>query len=153
MTDNTMTAKPASVISATACAINFQGNASNQRQQDAFFFIDDYFQETLGITEVSSVRYPFCLVVSDGVASSNYSQHCSKAVVKAVKTLMDNQQPLNAINIHKAISETKHNAKRYGASATLAMLQVQEKEEKVEGKITHVGDSRIYRLASGASQW
>ncbi|PNK59678.1 PP2C family protein-serine/threonine phosphatase [Psychrobacter sp. FDAARGOS_221] len=153
MIDQTMTAKPASVISATACAITFQGNASNQRQQDAFFFIDDYFQETLGITEVTSVRYPFCLAVSDGVSSSNYSQHCSKAVVKAVKTLMDNRQPPNAINIHKAISETKHITKRYGASATLAMFEVQDKEGKAEAKLTHVGDSRVYRLASGASQW
>ena len=26
---------------AQACAITFQGNASNQRQQDAFYFLDD----------------------------------------------------------------------------------------------------------------
>ena len=136
-----------------ACAITFQGNASNNRQQDAFFFIDDYYQERLGVTAVKSISPPFCLAVSDGVASSNYSQHCSKAVVKSIRSLIDRQQPLNAINIHNVISETKHSAKRYGAAATLAMLEVQSEQGGIQGKITHVGDSRVYRLTSGSSQW
>lgn len=136
-----------------ACAITFQGNASNNRQQDAFFFIDDYYQERLGVTAIKSISPPFCLAVSDGVASSNYSQHCSKAVVKSIKSLIDRQQPLNAINIHNVISETKHSAKRYGAAATLAMLEVKSEQGGVQGKITHVGDSRIYRLTSESSQW
>jgi protein phosphatase len=93
------------------------------------------------------------LAVSDGVASSNYSQHCSKAVVKSIKSLIDRQQPLNAINIHNVISETKHSAKRYGAAATLAMLEVKSEQGGIQGKITHVGDSRVYRLTSGFSQW
>src|SRR5699024_9515704 len=62
-------------------------------------------------------------------------------------------QPLNAINIHKDISETKHTVKRYGAAATLAMLEVINKKGKIEGKITHVGDSRVYRLTKGSLQW
>lgn len=62
---------------AHACAITFQGNASNNIQQDAFFFLDHWYQENLGIMPVTSVQAPFCLAVSDGVASSNQSQHCS----------------------------------------------------------------------------
>ena len=136
-----------------ACAITFQGNVSNNRQQDAFFFIDDSYQETLGVTAVKPVSLPLYLAVSDGVASSNYSQHCSKAIMKAIKALIDSQQPLNAINIHNVISDTKHSAKRYGAAATLAMLEVKSEQGEVKGKITHVGDSRVYRLTKGAIQW
>ena len=36
-------------LSTTICAMTFQGNASNGLQQDAFFFVDDYYsslQET-----------------------------------------------------------------------------------------------------------
>lgn len=153
MTGNTIKRAQSKGLSATACAITFQGNASNNRQQDAFFFIDDYYQETLGVTEVKATSLPLYLAVSDGVASSNYSQHCSKAVVKSIKALIDRQQPLNAINIHKDISETKHTVKRYGAAATLAMLEVINKKGKIEGKITHVGDSRVYRLTKGSLQW
>lgn len=69
---------------AQTCAITFQGNASNNLQQDAFFFLDNWYQEDLGVMAVTPVTLPFCLAVSDGVASSNYSQHCSKAVVKSV---------------------------------------------------------------------
>nr|WP_241879295.1 hypothetical protein [Psychrobacter sp. PraFG1]UNK06043.1 hypothetical protein MN210_04955 [Psychrobacter sp. PraFG1] len=81
------------------------------------------------MTAIKSIRPPFCLAVSDGVASSNYSQHCSKAVVKSIRSLIDRQQPLNAINIHNVISKTKHSAKRYGAAATLAMLEVKVSKE------------------------
>ena len=69
---------------ARACAITFKGNASNNLQQDAFFFLDNWYQEDLGVMAVTPVELPFCLAVSDGVASSNCSQHCSKEVVKAV---------------------------------------------------------------------
>ncbi len=77
---------------AQACAITFQGNASNKLQQDAFFFLDYWYQEDLGVMAVTPVQAPFCLAVSDGLASSNQSQHCSKAVVKAIKTLWDDNQ-------------------------------------------------------------
>jgi protein phosphatase len=70
---------------AQACAITLLGNASNNLQQDAFFFLDNWYQEDLGVMAVTSVASPFCLAVSDGVASSNHSQHCSKAVVKAIR--------------------------------------------------------------------
>ena len=69
---------------AHACTITFQGNASNGLQQDAFFFIDHWYQEDLRVMAVTSVQAPFCLAVSGGVASSNKSQYCSKAVVKAI---------------------------------------------------------------------
>ena len=58
MTGNTIKRAQSKGLSATACAITFQGNASNNRQQDAFFFIDDYYQETLGITEVKATSLP-----------------------------------------------------------------------------------------------
>lgn len=73
---------PYTKVIAHACAITFKGNASNNLQQDAFFFLDHWYQEDLGVMVVTSVQAPFCLAVSDGVASSNHSQHCSKAVVK-----------------------------------------------------------------------
>lgn len=130
-----------------ACAITFQGNASNERQQDAFFFLDDWYQETLGITEIRTIAAPFCLAVSDGVASSNYSHHCSKAVVKAIKALWNeskpNAQTITANHIHSSISQTRHSSKRYGAAATLAMIVATPNNDKtVTIKITHVGDSR-----------
>lgn len=139
---------------AQACAITFQGNASNQRQQDAFFFLDDWYQETLGITEITGVEAPFCFAVSDGVASSNYSQHCSKAIVKAVKALWVDNQPITSDFIHSLISQTKHLIKRYGAAATLAMIVGTLNSDKaVSIRITHVGDSRVYRLPFGETQW
>lgn len=84
---------------AQACAITFQGNASNNLQQDAFFFLDNWYQEDLGVMAVTSVELPFCLAVSDGVASSNYSQYCSKAVVKAIGWLWDNKKKLTSEGI------------------------------------------------------
>ena len=44
---------------AQACAITFQGNASNNLQQDAFFFLDNWYQEDLGVMAVTSVELPF----------------------------------------------------------------------------------------------
>ena len=111
---------------AQASTITFQGNASNQIQQDAFFFLDHWYQEDLGVMPVTPVVAPFCLAVSDGVASSNQSQHCSKAVVKAIKALWDdkqaNVQNMTSDRIYQQLSQTKHAKKRYGAAATLAMI-------------------------------
>lgn len=139
---------------AQACAITFQGNASNNLQQDAFFFLDNWYQEGLGVMAVTPVAVPFCLAVSDGVASSNHSQHCSKAVVKAVRRLWSNQKSIISDDIHQLINQTQHSSKRHGAAATLAMVIGElNGEGTIKATITHVGDSRIYWLPKGASQW
>lgn len=143
---------------AQACIITFQGNASNQLQQDAFFFLDHWYQEGLGVMAVTSVQAPFCLAVSDGVASSNQSQHCSKAVVKAIKKLWDsNQESTSAITsdrIYTQLSQTKHPKKRYGAAATLAMIVgILGDDKSINIDITHVGDSRVYLLGKNAKGW
>ncbi|KAA0926897.1 protein phosphatase [Psychrobacter sp. ANT_H56B] len=139
---------------AQACAITFQGNASNNLQQDAFFFLDNWYQEDLGVMTVTSVELPFCLAVSDGVASSNHSQHCSKAVVKAISRLWSEQKSIRSEGLHQLINKTKHSSKRHGAAATLAMI-VGELDSigTIEATITHVGDSRVYWLTKDASQW
>ena len=143
-----------STLIAQACVITFLGNASNQLQQDAFFLIDNWYQETIGVTEIISVTLPFCLAVADGVASSNYSQHCSKAVVKAIKSLWNNQQKITSNAIHYLLNQSKHSSKRHGAAATLAMVigEVNSNDE-IKATITHVGDSRVYLLAKGATKW
>lgn len=143
---------------AQACAITFQGNASNKLQQDAFFFLDHWYQEDLGVMAVTSVQVPFCLAVSDGVASSNQSQHCSKAVVKAIKTLWDDNQAdvqnMTSDRINTQLSQTKHIPKRYGAAATLAMIIGTLNDDKsVNIDITHIGDSRVYWLGKEAKEW
>ena len=48
--------KPLIETIAHACAITFQGNASNNLQQDAFFFLDHWYQEDLGVMAVTSVQ-------------------------------------------------------------------------------------------------
>ena len=143
---------------AQACAITFLGNASNGLQQDAFFFLDHWYQEELGVMPVTSVQAPFCLAVSDGVANSNQSQHCSKAVVKAIKALWDdkqaNVQSMTSDHIYKQLSQTKHTKKRYGAAATLAMIVGTLNDDKsINIDITHVGDSRVYKLGKEAKEW
>ena len=143
---------------ARACAITFQGNASNKIQQDAFFFLDHWYQEDLGVMAVTSVQAPFCLAVSDGVASSNQSQHCSKAVVKAIKKLWDDNQAyvqsMTSDRIYKQLSQTKHILKRYGAAATLAMIiGTLNYDKSVNIDITHIGDSRVYWLGKEAKEW
>lgn len=139
---------------AQACTVTFQGNASNQLQQDAFFFLDHWYQEDLGVMATTSIASPFCLVVSDGVASSNYSQHCSKAVVKAVKSLWDDKEKPTSDKIHHLLNQANHSAKRHGAAATLAMIVSELSSDGIiKATITHVGDSRVYLLAEGASQW
>ena len=139
---------------AQACAITFKGNASNNLQQDAFFFLDNWYQEDLGVMAVTSVELPLCLAVSDGVASSNYSQYCSKAVVKAIGWLWDNKKKLTSEGIQHLIDKTKHSSKRHGAAATLAMIVGELNSDRgVKATITHVGDSRVYWLPKGAAQW
>lgn len=139
---------------AQACAITFKGNASNNLQQDAFFFLDNWYQEDLGMMAVTPVTEPFCLAVSDGVASSNYSQHCSKAVVKAIRRLWNDQKSICLDSIHQLINQTKHSTKRHGAAATLAMVACElNGNGTIKATITHVGDSRVYQLPEGGSQW
>ena len=139
---------------AQACAITFQGNASNNLQQDAFFFLDNWYQEDLGVMAITPVASPFCLAVSDGVASSNHSQHCSKAVVKAISWLWSEQKSIRSETIHQLINKTKHSSKRHGAAATLAMIVGElNSDGTIKAMITHVGDSRVYWLPKGAAQW
>ena len=139
---------------AQACAITFLGNASNDLQQDAFFFLDSWYQEDLGVMAVTPVAAPFCLAVSDGVASSNHSQHCSKSVVKAISRLWSHNTKLMADAIHQLVNQTKHSSKRHGVAATLAMVVGEVNSEGlVKVTITHVGDSRVYWLPKGVSQW
>jgi len=144
----------ASFSIAQACVITFQGNASNNLQQDAFFFLDNWYQEDLGVMAVTSVPSPFCLAVSDGVASSNHSQHCSKAVVKAIRWLWNDQKSICKDSIHHLVNQTKHSSKGHGAAATLAMIVGElNGDGAIKATITHVGDSRVYWLPKGASQW
>ena len=111
-------------ISAQACAITFQGNASNGQQQDAFFFIDDWHQIPLGITEVRRIDSAFCVAVADGVASSPYSQHCSKAVVKAVDRLW--QQLLNekesVLNQEESLADYQINASQSSSGQAAPLI-------------------------------
>ena len=139
---------------AQTCAITFQGNASNQLQQDAFYLLDNWYQEALGITETLPFKAPFCLAVSDGVASSNYSQHCSKAVVKAIKSLWSDKKKLTSDNIHNLLTQAKHSVKRHGAAATSAIVVGElNSDGTIKATITHVGDSRVYLLSKAAKEW
>ena len=136
---------------AQACAITFQGNASNNLQQDTFFFLDNWYQEDLG---VMAVAVPFCLAVSDGVASSNYSQHCSKAVVEAIRRLWNEQKSISSDDINQLINQNKYSSKRHGAAATLAMVSGElDSDGIIKATITHIGDSRVYWLPKGAAEW
>ena len=139
---------------AQVCVITFKGNASNNLQQDAFFFLDNWYQEDLGVMAVTAVELPFCLAVSDGVASSNHSQHCSKSVVKAISRLWSHNTKPTADAIHQLVNQTKHSSKRHCAAATLAMIVGELNSDGIiKVTITHVGDSRVYWLPKGATQW
>lgn len=141
-------------IDVQTCALTFQGNASNKRQQDAFFFIDDWYQTDLGITEVRELNTEFCVAVSDGVASSNYSQHCAKAVVKAIASLWSTDKFINRTAIHDLVNQSQQTQRYYGAAATLALVIGKPTSASTYSlNITHVGDSRVYLLAAESGQW
>ena len=134
-------------LSAQLCAMSFQGNASNGLQQDAFFFLNDYYQTPLGITEVQTSEEAFCVAVADGVAQSSLSQYASLIAVKAVKRLWksyQNGQNQSVVVSMQSIYEQIANApsKYYGAMTTLALAyRLKDSDEIV---IKHVGDSRVY---------
>lgn len=134
-------------LSTQLCAMSFQGNASNGLQQDAFFFLNDCYQTSLGITEVQTSEEAFCVAVADGVAQSNLSQYASLIAVKAVKKLWKNyqleQNQSTVMSMH-SIYEQLANApsKYYGAMTTLAIVyRLKDSDEVI---IKHVGDSRVY---------
>ena len=103
---------------------------------------------------VTPVAAQFCLAVSDGVASSSHTQHCSKAVVKAISRLWSHNTKPTADAIHQLVNQTKHSSKRHGAAATLAMVVgALDSVGTIKATITHVGDSRVYWLPKGAAQW
>ena len=134
-------------LSAQLCAMSFQGNASNGLQQDAFFFLNDYYQTPLGITEVQTSEEAFCVAVADGVAQSSLSQYASLIAVKAVKRLWksyQNGQNQSVVVSMQSIYEQIANApsKYYGAMTTLAIVyRLKDSDEII---IKHVGDSRVY---------
>ena len=132
---------------AQLCAMSFQGNASNGLQQDAFFFLNDCYQTSLGITEVQTSEEAFCVAVADGVAQSNLSQYASLIAVKAVKKLWKNyqlEQNQSTVMSMQSIYEQIANApiKYRGAMTTLVLAyRLKDSDEII---IKHVGDSRVY---------
>lgn len=141
-------------LPATLCAITFQGNASNGLQQDAFYFIDGWHYEKLGITPVSHCPADFCVAVADGVAESPLSEYASKAVVKTVHQLWQAYQtnphstqilPIEAI--YNRVATLSH--RYHGAMSTLALLYW------VNGElvIKHIGDSRVYHFCHLERTW
>lgn len=148
-------------ISTTLCAMTFQGNASNGLQQDAFFFVDNYYQETLGITPVSHCDDAFCVAVSDGVAESHLSQYASLATVKAVKKLwqnyLDDPNQSTVMDVSKIYDKVATLPKRYyGASATLALVYrafAKNKQTNSSVVIKHIGDSRVYHFSVMTKTW
>lgn len=131
------------------CAMTFQGNATNDLQQDAFFFIDTCYHEKLGITPIAICGNAFCVAVSDGVAKSPLSEYASQAVVKAVaqqwQSYLTNpatQKPI--INIEQIHEQVAHAPQKYkGACATLAVLY-RAIHSPNQVTIKHIGDSRVY---------
>ena len=148
-------------LSTTLCAMTFQGNASNGLQQDAFFFVDDYYQEALGITPVHRYDDAFCVAVSDGVAESNLSQYASLKTVKTVKQLwqnyLDNSNQSPVMDISKIYEKVATLPKRfYGASATLALVYrplAKASETNPPIVIKHIGDSRVYHFSAMTKTW
>ena len=148
-------------LSAILCAMTFQGNASNGLQQDAFFFVDDYYQEALGITSVHRCDDAFCVAVSDGVSQSDFSQVASLEAMKTVKqlwqTYLDNPNQSAVMDISKIHDKVTTLPKRYyGASATLALVyrplaKVNETNSTVV--IKHIGDSRVYHFSATTKTW
>ena len=148
-------------ISTTICAMTFQGNASNGLQQDAFFFVDDYYQEALGITPVHRCDDAFCVAVSDGVSQSDFSQVASLKAMKTVKqlwqTYLDNPNQSAVMDISKIYEKVATLPKRYyGASATLALVYrafAKASETNFIVVIKHIGDSRVYHFSAMTKTW
>ena len=148
-------------LSTTLCAMTFQGNASNGLQQDAFFFVDDYYQEALGITPVLQCGDAFCVAVSDGVSQSNLSQVASLKAMKTVKqlwqTYLDNPNQSAVMDISKIYEKVATLPKSfYGASATLALVYrpiAKASETNSTVVIKHIGDSRVYHFSAMTKTW
>ena len=148
-------------LATTHCAMTFQGSASNRLQQDAFFFVDDYYQEALGITPVRQCDDAFCVAVSDGVAESNLSQYASLKTVKTVKQLwqnyLDNSNQSPVMDISKIYEKVATLPKRfYGASATLALVYrtfAKDNQTNSSVVIKHIGDSRVYHFSAMTKTW
>ena len=148
-------------LSTTICAMTFQGNASNRLQQDAFFFVDDYYQEALGITPVHRCDDAFCVAVSDGVSQSNLSQVASLKAMKTVKqlwqTYLDNPNQSAVMDISKIYEKVATLPKRYyGASATLALVYrtfAKDNQSNSSVVIKHIGDSRVYHFSAMTKTW
>ena len=148
-------------LSTTICAMTFQGNASNGLQQDAFFFVDDYYQEVLGITPVHRCDGAFCVAVSDGVSQSDFSQVASLTTMKAVKqlwqTYLDNPNQSAVMDILKIYNKVATLPKRYyGASATFALVYrtfAKDNQSNSSVVIKHMGDSRVYHFSAMTKTW
>ena len=148
-------------LSTTLCAITFQGNANNGLQQDAFFFVDDYYQERLGITPVHRYDDAFCVAVSDGVSQSDFSQVASLKAMKTVKqlwqTYLDNPNQSAVMDISKIYEKVATLPKRYyGASATLALVYrtfAKDNQTNSSVVIKHIGDSRVYHFSAMTKTW
>lgn len=148
-------------LSTTICAMTFQGNASNGLQQDAFFFVDDYYQEALGITPVHRCDDAFCVAVSDGVSQFNLSQVASLKAMKTVKqlwqTYLDNPNQSAVMDISKIYEKVATLPKRYyGASATLALVYrtfAKNNQTNSSVVIKHIGDSRVYHFSAMTKTW
>ena len=148
-------------LSNTICAMTFQGSASNRLQQDAFFFVDDYYQEALGITPVRQCDDAFCVAVSDGVSQSDFSQVASLTAMKTVKqlwqTYLDNPNQSAVMDILKIYEKVATLPKRYyGASATLALVYrtfAKDKHPHSSVVIKHIGDSRVYHFSAMTKTW
>lgn len=148
-------------LSTTLCAMTFQGNANNGLQQDAFFFVDDYYQVALGITPVRQCDGAFCIAVSDGVSQSDFSQVASLKAMKTVKqlwqTYLDNPNQSAVMDILKIYEKVATLPKRYyGASATLALVYrtfAKDKHPHSSVVIKHIGDSRVYHFSAMTKTW
>jgi serine/threonine protein phosphatase PrpC len=148
-------------LSTTLCAMTFQGNASNGLQQDAFFFVDDYYQEALGITPVHRYDDAFCVAVSDGVSQSDFSQVASLKAMKTAKqlwqTYLDNPNQSAVMDISKIYEKVATLPKRYyGASATLALVYrafAKNNQANSSVVIKHIGDSRVYHFSAMTKTW
>ena len=148
-------------VSTTLCAVTFQGNASNGLQQDAFFFVDDYYQEALGITPVRQCDDAFCIAVSDGVSQSDFSQVASLKAMKTVKqlwqTYLDNPNQSAVMDISKIYEKVATLPKRYyAASATLALVYrafAKYNQANSSVVIKHIGDSRVYHFSAMTKTW